>query len=270
MNDSLLLDPIGVFHSTPLKKYELPRQPENEGCIGYIQLEGGSNFEQALQGLEHFDRIWIVFAFHEAKGWSPKILPTRSKEKVGVFATRSPHRPSPIGMSCVRLIDIQKRRLIIAGADLIHQTPIFDIKPYIPYCDSFPHSKAGWVDEIAQNEHCVEWSEQSVHQREYLHKEQVVFKEDAFQSLHFFSGPNHYNRIRFLQENKYVLAYKTWRFLFTVDSEDKKILILEIFSGYTSKELDAEGVFPEKPLHRRYLETFQYSILHGREYTPLC
>jgi tRNA (adenine37-N6)-methyltransferase len=269
VNNSLLLDPIGVFHTTPLEKYELPRQPENEGTIGCIQLEGGKNFEQALEGLEHFERIWIVFGFHKAKGWSPKVLPTRSKEKVGVFASRSPHRPTPIGMSCVRLVAIQKRRVVIAGADLIDQTPIFDIKPYIPYCDSFPHCKAGWVDEIAQNEHRLQWSRLALRQREYLCTEQVVFKEDAFQSLRFFSGPNHYNRIRFLQENKYVLAYKTWRFLFSLDSEDKKILILEIFSGYSLKEL-SEGFISEKHLHIRYLETFQYSILHGREYARLC
>ena len=269
MNNSLDLHPIGFFHTTPLKKYELPRQPQECGKVGYIQLEGGNNFEQALEGLECFERIWVIFGFHEAKGWRPKVLPTRSKAKVGVFATRSPHRPNSIGISSVRLLSIEKRRILIAGADLIDQTPIFDIKPYIAYCDSFPGVKSGWVDKVARSEHQVEWSQQALRQREYLEQEQVFFNEDAFQSLRFFSGPNHYNRIRPFGENKYILAYKTWRFLFALNFEDKKILIESICSGYSVKELESGGFFSERSLHKRYLEIFPL-VVHGMEYPSLC
>lgn len=265
--ESLSLEPIGVFRSSALKKYELPRQPQSGRERGAILLAPGKNFEQALDGLQAFERIWLLFGFHQAQGWRPKVLPTRALQKVGLFATRSPYRPNGIGLSCVSLIEVEKRTLIIEGADLIDGTPIFDIKPYIPYCDSFPISKAGWVDQIGEIEHEVLWSDKALEQREYLQATHgVVFSSEAFNALRFFSGPNHYNRVIHLYDDEYILAYKSWRFLFTVS--EKKAVIHSIQSGYCLKDLLGEAAEQSQDLqiHREY----SACVFASKEYAPVC
>ena len=265
--ESLSLEPIGVFRSTALKKYELPRQPQSGRERGAITLTPGKNFEQALDGLQGFERIWLLFGFHEAKGWRPKVLPTRALQKIGLFATRSPYRPNGVGLSCVKLIEVKKRTLLIEGADLIDGTPIFDIKPYIPYCDSFPNSKAGWVDQIGEIEHEVLWSDKALEQREYLQVTHgIVFSNEAFNSLRFFTGPNHYNRVSHLYEDVYILAYTSWRFLFSI--ADKNAVILSIQSGYSGIDLTAENSLQSEDLqvHREY-STCAFA---SKEYAPVC
>ena len=92
---------------------------------------------------------WSSSTRASSSNWKAQVLPPRGpKKKRGVFATRSPHRPNPIGITPVELIRVEKRRLIVGEVDLIDGTPILDIKPYVPAIDAFPGSKAGWVDEI--------------------------------------------------------------------------------------------------------------------------
>lgn len=269
MNESLSLEPIGVFRAAALKKYELPRQPHSSGQSGEVILAEGKNFEQALEGLESFDRVWLLFAFHQAKGWRPKVLPTRALQKIGLFATRSPYRPSSLGLSCVKLIEIKKRTLTIEGSDLIDSTPIFDIKPYIPYCDSFPDSKAGWVDDLAGREYQLSWSERALEQRGYLQATHgVVFADEAFSVLRFFLGPNHYNRVSHLYEDVYMLAYKSWRFVFSSNCFQQKIQILCIQSGYLPEELfrDTTTQSGDLIVHRDY----SACVFASKEYALLC
>jgi tRNA-Thr(GGU) m(6)t(6)A37 methyltransferase TsaA len=85
-------------------------------------------FEQALEGLCHFERIWVIFVFDQSIGWKPKVSPPKWAGKIGVFATRSPHRPAPVGMSCVRLKEISGRSLFVQGADLLDKTTILDLE----------------------------------------------------------------------------------------------------------------------------------------------
>src|ERR1700760_4597145 len=94
-------DPIGYFLSEQKEKYEVPRQPGMISNEGIIRLNPHHDFEQALEGLDGFDRIWILFHFHQNTTWKPKVLPPRGEKKQGIFATRSPHRPNFIGLSCV-------------------------------------------------------------------------------------------------------------------------------------------------------------------------
>ncbi len=112
-----------------------------------IELIGKHDFEVALSDLEGFSRIWLLWWFHRNEGWKPKVLPPRGRVgRRGLFATRAPYRPNPIGMSSVPLLEVRGRKLIIGPHDLLDGTPILDIKPYIPEIDAFPEESQGWLD----------------------------------------------------------------------------------------------------------------------------
>lgn len=144
-------------------KFGIPRQSGLvEELRGEILFEPEYRRAEALLGIEEYSHLWLLWVFSEAKrsghrnqnsadGWSPYVYPPRlgGQEKRGVFATRSPFRPNPIGLSCVRLIEVVRDgcaapRLIVAGADLLDGTPILDIKPYLPYADAHPEARGGF------------------------------------------------------------------------------------------------------------------------------
>ncbi|MEH6444067.1 MAG: tRNA (N6-threonylcarbamoyladenosine(37)-N6)-methyltransferase TrmO [Oceanospirillaceae bacterium] len=136
---------IGVIKSPFKEKFGIPRQPGlTPDIISSIHLYKDYNSAQTLDALKSTSHLWILFVFSESYdfGWKPKVRPPRlgGNKKVGVFATRSPYRPNPIGISAVRLTDIRQEEgafiIDVAGADLMHNTPILDIKPYIPYSDN--------------------------------------------------------------------------------------------------------------------------------------
>ena len=135
-------------------KFGVPRQSSLvESLRGRIVFEPEYRVAEAFRGLEQFDRIWLIWQFSKAmrEGWSPTVRPPRlgGNERVGVFATRSPFRPNSIGLSCVKLERIEQDRslgpvLWVRGADLVNGTPIYDIKPYLPYADSFPDARGSF------------------------------------------------------------------------------------------------------------------------------
>jgi len=102
----------------------------------------------AFRDLAGFDRIWLLFAFHRSDGWKAEVKPPRGGGKRSVLSTRSPHRPNAIGLSAVELLAVEGGHLRVRGVDLLDGTPILDIKPYVPYADAFPDSRAGWIDAI--------------------------------------------------------------------------------------------------------------------------
>ena len=137
-------------------KFGIPRQ---SGLVqelrSIIIFEPEYRNEDALRGLEGFSHLWIIWQFSEAvrSGWSPTVRPPRlgGNTRLGVFATRSPFRPNNLGLSCVRLLGVEKTAefgtvIHVAGADLMDGTPIFDIKPYIPYADCQPEATGGFTD----------------------------------------------------------------------------------------------------------------------------
>lgn len=135
-------------------KFGVPRQAGIVETPGRIVFEPEYRVAEAVRGLEGFDYIWLLWEFSEAKrdDWSPTVRPPRlgGNERMGVFATRSPYRPNPIGLSSVRLVRIELDRqlgpvLYISGADLMDGTPIYDIKPYLPYTDSHPEARSGFA-----------------------------------------------------------------------------------------------------------------------------
>ncbi len=147
--ETLPLRPIGVARTPFQYREEAPRQPGvGEARDGVIVLRPG--LQNTLHSLAGFDFVWALFWFHHSHGWKQQLVPPRDTVKRGVFATRSPDRPNPIGMSALRIISIYGTHLHVRGIDLLDGTPVLDLKPYIPAYDSLPGASAGWVDQLIQ------------------------------------------------------------------------------------------------------------------------
>jgi len=139
---------IGMVHSPYKERFSAPKQStECKSVQGSIELNTGHDFEQALQDLDGFSHIWVIYFMHLNQGWNPTVKPPRdTNTRRGLFSTRAPHRPNPLGLSVVRLINIKKRILLIEGLDMLDGTPVLDIKPYIAYADSIEKPKQGWLE----------------------------------------------------------------------------------------------------------------------------
>ncbi len=148
---------IARIHTDFTDKFGIPRQSGLvPGLRGEIVFEPAFRNADALRGLEGFSHLWLIWEFSKAlrQDWSPTVRPPRlgGNERVGVFATRSPFRPNPIGLSCVKIEEIvfhgpRGPVIRVSGADLLDDTPIYDIKPYLPYTDSVPEARDGFAGE---------------------------------------------------------------------------------------------------------------------------
>ena len=168
---SYKFEQIGVIRSCYRQKFGIPRQP---GIVSAAEAElvllPPFNQENLVRGLEGFSHIWVHFIFHETmdEGWRPTIRPPRlgGRRRMGVFATRSTHRPNPMGMSVVELNGIKsgngKLVLQLGAVDLLDGTPVIDIKPYLPYADALPEAKGGFAPlpavmaEVRFSDHALE------------------------------------------------------------------------------------------------------------------
>lgn len=146
--------PIGLLRSPYSRRIDAPHQStvvagtETGGfATATLELQDWLD-EKAIQDLSGFEMLWLIFAFHLSEGWKSSVKPPRGGPKRGVLATRSPHRPNSIGLSAVQLVKVEGKTLHLRGVDLLDGTPVLDIKPYVPYADAFPDSKAGWIDEM--------------------------------------------------------------------------------------------------------------------------
>ena len=150
------IQPIAHMRSDFATKFGIPRQSGLvEELKSTIVFEPEFRDPEALRGIEGFSHLWIIWQFSEAvrQGWSPTVRPPRlgGNTRMGVFATRSPFRPNNLGLSCVKLLGVEHTKdhgtvLHVGGADLMDETPIFDIKPYIPYSDAHPDALGGFTD----------------------------------------------------------------------------------------------------------------------------
>ena len=166
--------PIAHIETCFPTKFGIPRQAGIVDTPGRIVFEPPYRVREAVRGLEGFDYIWLIWQFSKTVGsdpsahppegasvsdhqWSPTVRPPRlgGNERIGVFATRSPFRPNPIGLSSVRLLRVEQDKqlgpvLYVSGADLMDGTPIYDIKPYLPYTDSHPNARSGFATQPAE------------------------------------------------------------------------------------------------------------------------
>ena len=180
---------IARIHNAYDEKFGVPRQSGlAEEVISTVVFEEEFRVAEALRGIEEFSHLWLIWAFDRAERdtWSPTVRPPRlgGNKRVGVFATRSPFRPNAIGLSCVRLLGVEKTPegnvLKVAGADLVNGTPIYDIKPYIPYADSRTDATGGFTDDVEKRTVNVEFSEAAGKQltAEEQRELKAVLKED--------------------------------------------------------------------------------------------
>ena len=169
MHQEFTMRPIARIHSDFSTKFGVPRQSSLVDSLeATVVFEPEFRNPDALRGLEGFSHIWLVWVFDQAvrKDWSPTVRPPRLRgnTRMGVFATRSPFRPNGLGLSCVRLTGVEMHGsegpvLTVAGADLMDGTPIFDIKPYVPYADAHPEAKGGFTSCLADCTLKVEFPE---------------------------------------------------------------------------------------------------------------
>lgn len=157
----LTFSPIGYLRSPYTDKFGIPRQPGLvKAAEARVELLPDYAREEAFKGLEGFSHVWILFVFHAdclTAGWSPTVCPPRlgGRERVGVFASRAPYRPNPIGISAVEQLglvrDGRALALRVRGIDLLDRTPVLDIKPYVPYADALPAARGGFATAPAAN-----------------------------------------------------------------------------------------------------------------------
>ena len=183
MNE-LTLPIIGYMHSPYQEKFGIPRQPNLVQVESYIEMVGPYNDLLAFEGIEAFSHLWLIWQFHENKHqdtnkFRPQVRPPRlgGNQKIGVFATRSMYRPSPIGLSVVQLKEVKKVgknvRVYLNGSDLLDGTPIVDIKPYIQYSDAVIEAQSGYAQDEPQRKSVI-WTEEAEQQKQqFMNKGKV-------------------------------------------------------------------------------------------------
>lgn len=251
----LTLKPIGIFKSEQIEPYQAGRQPDDLGLPGEIYLNSGAHLELALQDLGGCSHLWIIFGFHLNQNWKPLVQPPRSDKKIGVFATRAPYRPNPLGLSLVPLISVDHLTLHVGANDILNDSPIYDIKPYHPEFDSAQDAHIHWLENSKLSKHLITFSPFVESQLDFLSKHHLKeIRSFIIRQLEF--DPTNKNKKRV--ENGphfWTLCYRTWRIDFTLSEEI--IGILSIRSGYTENELlDIEDKYSDKEIHRAFIKEF--------------
>lgn len=184
---------IGRVRSCFRDKFGVPRQP---GLVpaaeGVIEFRKDASIKTALKGMEKFTHLWVIFVFHEsdAKSWKPSVRPPRlgGAQKVGVLASRSPHRPNPIGMSPMKILEMDLDakggpKIRVSGVDLVDGTPVLDVKPYVPYADLISDAGSGWAEEPIERVP-VQFSKEALeHLEDFASSERPRLRELAEQIL---------------------------------------------------------------------------------------
>ena len=259
---TLALTPIGVVHSPFRDKRSAPRQPaEARDVCGRIELYAQPGLRDALSDLDEWTHIWVLFWFHRNSSWRAKVQPPRSATKRGVFSTRSPYRPNPIGMSVLRLDRVCGSELHVRDLDILDGTPVLDLKPYVAYTDAVSAASAGWLTgSVADTgpSYEVEFVDRAQQQLQWLRPRAAIDLEALATSvLRAGPHPHAYRRIR-VYSGYSVLGVKDFRLRFRVVGQT--IEVFQIGTGYRARVLSDPRAEPteQTPLsvHREFLALF--------------
>lgn len=209
------------------EKFGIPRQSGLSGkLLSRIVFESEYRNPEALRGIEGYSHLWLIWEFSEAKrdGWSPTVRPPRlgGNRRMGVFATRSPYRPNPIGLSSVKLEAVEATEnegtvLIVSGADLLSGTPIYDIKPYLAYTDSHADAVGGFADSVREYSLKVEICQQ------LLSKIDISKQNALIEILEQDPRPSYQND----PEREYGMRFSDYEIFFTVVDDTLRVTRIE-------------------------------------------
>jgi len=219
------LSPIAYIHTEFSEKFGVPRQSGLAGSLcGTVVFEPEYRSPEALRGLDGFSHLWLIWGFSANRHgeWQPTVRPPRlgGNERMGVFATRSPYRPNPLGLSCVEIerIDMDAATIYVRGADLMDGTPIYDIKPYIRYADSRPDAVCGYVDRLEERHLDVMLPES---EKSKIKDPEV--RAALIQTLSLDPRPSYHND----PSREYGLSFAGFNVRFTVDGVRLIVLSIE-------------------------------------------
>ena len=255
----LLLKSVGIFKSEQKEPYQAGRQPDILGLSGKIELHSGQNFEQALTDLIGCTHIWIIFGFHHNENWKPLVQTPRSSKKIGVFATRAPYRPNPVGLSLVPLLDIKNLTIEVGANDILDGSPVYDIKPYHPEHDLALEARIDWLEESSHKKNEISFSPIAEEHLSWLVDNGVEMLQ-AFITRQLEYDPTNSSKKRVSQQSGfYTLAYRTWRIDFSFS--EGLVGVLGIKSGYTLEDLDLNTIgyndkYDDKEVHRNFIKEF--------------
>ena len=243
----LLCQPIGVIRTEMRAKFEAPHQPDRLAQQrSVIELFPNQDFELALTDLAGFERIWLIWWFDRNSNWRPMVrAPRGNTHRRGVFATRSPHRPNPIGITSVPLLEIRGRELIVGSNDLLNNTLILDIKPYISEVDSFPNQRNGWLAELGEMEQSseefrVSMSPLAHEQHQWLSTEwRIDFMSRVTSILAKSPHASRRHRITRPKDGISRLSCGAWRAFFSI--KDLEVTIERLTPGFPLELLQREG-----------------------------
>jgi tRNA-Thr(GGU) m(6)t(6)A37 methyltransferase TsaA len=271
MSVPLTLQPIGFLRTPkPMKFHALHQPSEIAPEQNFLELLPDCGYEKALQDLAGFSRIWLISWFHRNKTWRPLVLPPRGPAKRrGVFATRSPHRPNPLGLTPVQLISVTGRKLILGACDLVDGTPILDIKPYIAAYDAFPDAGGGWTEEVASSlaappQFSVCLAPLAETQAEWLRANwQIDFCPRLFELLSRDPTPHRTRRIRRCGDAQFVIGCGAWRAVFSV--AEKIVTIATFETGYPPRFLNNLSLedLPDRAAQLAFLERWPQAKWSG-------
>ena len=210
------------------EKFGIPRQSGiADELTARIIFEPEFRVPEALRGLDGYSHLWLIWQFSEAvrEDWSPTVRPPRlgGNKRMGVFATRSPYRPNPIGLSSVKLVGIERTKdegdvLIISGADLLDGTPIYDIKPYLPFTDSHPEAVAGFSEPVREYALKVDFC------KELLSKIDISKQNALIKILEHDPRPSYQDD----PKREYGMKFSDYEIFFKVDGDTLTVTRVEV------------------------------------------
>ena len=248
-------------------KFQALHQPaEMEDERNFLELLPDCGYENAVDDLAGFTRIWLLWWFHRNTGWRPQVIPPRGpQQRRGVFATRSPHRPNPLGLTPVQLLSVDGLRLTLGPCDLVDGTPVFDIKPYIPAYDAFTDERAGWIDDVdaianVPPQFVVEFAPTARLQTDWLREGwQIDFSARLIELLSHDPSPHRTRRIRRRGTERFEIGCGAWRAVFSV--ADKQVTVREFEPGFPLRFLTdpARADLPDRLAQLAFLERWPES-----------